>query len=347
MELPAALREAVNRALNGVLASDLAKAASALSQRYRAETHDGRYHVSSDLAARAYLAARLPATFAAVRAAMALAAEVRRDFAPATLLDVGAGPGTALWAAAECWPDIASATLVEGSPAMRNWGETLAREARVPQVAWARRRRGSGIVEVRAARPRHAGLCVERTFTRCAGQAGRQVMDADRRHVADRRAGNAGGLVAHPARAGYSVARRRAYRCAVPACGGVSVDRTGLVPLRAPRRALGVFIGWRRAQRCRGKTKNTFTSRCRVRLRICRRRGSLPPPQQASGRVALKLCQQDGSSTGTAGDAPRGRGLQDRTPARMGRCDEMRLTVIARSASARRSNPGQIGQMRP
>ena len=136
MELPAALREAVNRALDGVPASDLAQAASALSQRYRAETHDGRYHVSSDLAARAYLATRLPATFAAVRAAMALAAEIRPAFSPAALLDVGAGPGTALWAAAECWPDIASADMLEGSPAMRNWGETLAREVHLPQVAW-------------------------------------------------------------------------------------------------------------------------------------------------------------------------------------------------------------------
>ena len=26
--------------------------------------------------------------------------------------------------------------MVEGSPAMRNWGETLAREAHLPQVAW-------------------------------------------------------------------------------------------------------------------------------------------------------------------------------------------------------------------
>ncbi len=136
MELPPALRDAVNRVLEGVPAEDLARAAAVLSQRYRAETRDGRYHVSSDLAASAYLATRLPATFAAVRAAMEFVTEVQPKFSPKSMLDVGAGPGTALWAASDCWPDISTATMVEGSAAMRNWGETLAREAGVAEIVW-------------------------------------------------------------------------------------------------------------------------------------------------------------------------------------------------------------------
>lgn len=136
MELPPALRDAVDRALAGIPAADLARAASILSQRYRAETRDGRYHVSDDLAAQAYLATRLPATFAAVRAAMASIAEIRPDFLPRTLLDAGAGPGTAMWAAADCWKNMTEATLVEGSAAMRRWGERLATEAPVAKIAW-------------------------------------------------------------------------------------------------------------------------------------------------------------------------------------------------------------------
>jgi ribosomal protein RSM22 (predicted rRNA methylase) len=55
MQLPPALREAIDRELEGVSLRDLARAAEALSQRYRAEVQDGRLHVSDELAARADL----------------------------------------------------------------------------------------------------------------------------------------------------------------------------------------------------------------------------------------------------------------------------------------------------
>jgi ribosomal protein RSM22 (predicted rRNA methylase) len=136
VELPRALREAVDNALAGVSTSDLTRAAEILSQRYRAETRDGRLHLADDLAARAYLATRLPATYAAIRSAMAAVADVRPDFAPRTLLDVGAGPGSALWAATECWGGIDDAVLLEASPAVRAWGERLCALAPVGGISW-------------------------------------------------------------------------------------------------------------------------------------------------------------------------------------------------------------------
>lgn len=136
MELPILLRQAIDHALEGVALSDLTRAAAALSERYRAETRDGRLHLSDDLTARAYLATRLPATYAAVRAAMAELAERRPDFAPKTLLDVGAGPGTVLWAAADCWPGLEAARLIEASGAIRKWGETLAETSPVADITW-------------------------------------------------------------------------------------------------------------------------------------------------------------------------------------------------------------------
>lgn len=136
MELPLPLRAAVDRALDGVALVELKRAADRLSQRYRAELRDGRLHLTDDLAARAYLATRLPATYAAVRAAMDAVARAHPDFAPTTLLDVGAGPGTALWAAADCWPDLDDALLLEASPAIRAVGEELARGVSPPRVSW-------------------------------------------------------------------------------------------------------------------------------------------------------------------------------------------------------------------
>ncbi|MEW6452869.1 MAG: small ribosomal subunit Rsm22 family protein [Pseudomonadota bacterium] len=136
MELPPPLRQAVDRALNGIAMTDLAVTAAGLSQRYREETRDGTLHVGNNREALAYLAVRLPATYAAVRASFDAVADARPDFAPKTALDIGAGPGTALWAAADCWPDLADALLVEASPAFRACGEALAEDANLPRVTW-------------------------------------------------------------------------------------------------------------------------------------------------------------------------------------------------------------------
>jgi ribosomal protein RSM22 (predicted rRNA methylase) len=136
MELPRALRQAVDAALQGVSARDLALASDALSQRYRGEVRDGRFHVADDLAARAYLAARLPATYAAIRAALDAVAELRPEFTPRRLLDFGAGPGTALWAARDCWPELDAATLIEASASMRKFGAELAPASDVAQIDW-------------------------------------------------------------------------------------------------------------------------------------------------------------------------------------------------------------------
>jgi ribosomal protein RSM22 (predicted rRNA methylase) len=136
MELPPLLRRAVDRTLSGMPLNELAATAAVLSQRYREEPRGGKTHVAGDRDALAYLAVRLPATYAAVRASFAAVAEARPDFAPKSALDVGAGPGTALWAATECWPSVADVLLVEASPVFRAFGEQLAAEIRQPHITW-------------------------------------------------------------------------------------------------------------------------------------------------------------------------------------------------------------------
>lgn len=136
MELPAQLRQAVDSALAGVSITDLTATAKALSQRYRDEVRDGRLHISDARFALAYIATRMPATYAAIHVALSAMAEQRPDLAPRSLLDVGAGPGTAMWAAADLWRDIEAATLVETSPAIRTLGETLAANSSVARITW-------------------------------------------------------------------------------------------------------------------------------------------------------------------------------------------------------------------
>ncbi len=151
MELPAALRQAVDAQLQNVPLADLQRASAVLSRRYRAETRDGRWHLSDELAAKAYLAARLPATFAAVYSALQHAAEVCPDFAPRSHLDVGAGPGTAMWAASTLWPEMETALMLEGSPSIRAVGEALSAHASVGQAEWRAVDVNSGLQNARSA----------------------------------------------------------------------------------------------------------------------------------------------------------------------------------------------------
>lgn len=136
MELPAALRQAVERVLEGVPLDALKRDAQTLSDRYRGEVRDGHLHMSDGRAVRAYLAARLPATYAAVHACLDALAEARPSFSPRSLIDVGAGPGTVLWAVNDLWPTLASATLIEASAPVRATGTALAAELAGPRIDW-------------------------------------------------------------------------------------------------------------------------------------------------------------------------------------------------------------------
>ncbi|MDO9057662.1 MAG: small ribosomal subunit Rsm22 family protein, partial [Bradyrhizobium sp.] len=58
------------------------------------------------------------ATYAAVTASLNALAEIMPDFAPNSLLDVGAGPGTASWAAAEAFSSLTEFTLLDANSAL-------------------------------------------------------------------------------------------------------------------------------------------------------------------------------------------------------------------------------------
>jgi len=125
MQVPAKIRQAVEQQLEGLPLKQLQQAAEVLSQRYRTEAPAASAHLSNDLAAAAYLAVRFPATFSAVRRAMAETAGVYPEFAPTTQLDAGSGPGTAVLAAGDVWSSLRQALLLEGSGPIRQAGEPL------------------------------------------------------------------------------------------------------------------------------------------------------------------------------------------------------------------------------
>jgi ribosomal protein RSM22 (predicted rRNA methylase) len=125
-DLPAELKAALDARLQGLSRSDAAGRAAAISRTYRDGGGSGA--ITSGADALAYALVRMPATYAAVTASLNALCEIRPELAPASLLDVGAGPGTATWAAAEAFASLKNFTLLDANPALRALGLDLARD---------------------------------------------------------------------------------------------------------------------------------------------------------------------------------------------------------------------------
>ncbi len=118
MELPLELRAAIERAAQGIPPRELAALAGELSRRYRQDSGQGRRLVSRDAEALAYALTRMPATYGAVDAALRYTLAALPGYAPRSVLDAGAGVGTASWAARAALPEMGDAPAeMDGSPA--------------------------------------------------------------------------------------------------------------------------------------------------------------------------------------------------------------------------------------
>jgi ribosomal protein RSM22 (predicted rRNA methylase) len=116
-DLPVRLKAALDARLQGVSRHAAADSAASISRTYR--DGGGSAAIRTETAALAYALARMPATYAAVTAALNALREVNPGFAPQNLLDVGAGPGTASWAAAEAFSSLQSFVLLDANSALR------------------------------------------------------------------------------------------------------------------------------------------------------------------------------------------------------------------------------------
>lgn len=128
MEIPQALREALEQQLSGVLHKQLMLDADTISKKYRMQDGKGGQFLTSGTQAAAYAAARMPATFCAVSAALRYALE-STGFHPRqirSLLDAGAGTGAASWAADKAMgPILESITCIEREDSMLRLGRVM------------------------------------------------------------------------------------------------------------------------------------------------------------------------------------------------------------------------------
>ena len=116
-DLPVDLKAALEAKLQGLSRVDAASRAALISKTYRDGGGSGAIRSETD--ALAYALSRMPATYAAVTASLNAVREITPWLAPASMLDVGAGPGTATWAAAEAFASLQSFTLFDANSALR------------------------------------------------------------------------------------------------------------------------------------------------------------------------------------------------------------------------------------
>jgi ribosomal protein RSM22 (predicted rRNA methylase) len=149
-DLPAELKAALAAKLHGLSRSDAAQRSAAITRTYR--DGGGSASIRTEADALAYALARMPATYAAVIASLNALCEVRPDFTPKSLLDVGAGPGTATWAAAQAFPSLTDFTALDSSTALRALALDLVGDStRLSGARYARREARAALADAEAA----------------------------------------------------------------------------------------------------------------------------------------------------------------------------------------------------
>jgi len=158
--IPPDLEAAISQALKTVPETRWLREAQALSERYRAPRANAPEPLATgSLQALGYAALIMPATYAQLRGAMAVTAARIPHWSPRTMLDLGSGPGTALWAAAAQWSSLQQMAAYEREAALIALGRDLARgseTAAVRQTQWQR----INLVDLPATLPQRYDLVV-------------------------------------------------------------------------------------------------------------------------------------------------------------------------------------------
>lgn len=138
MPLPYHLTQAIEHEASRISTSLLSKAAAEMSERYRSPGISLKPFMSSEAHRIAYLTTRLPATYSAIRAVLSETRERLPELQWQSLLDLGAGPGSAMWAAADVFNELERVTLVERDGNLIEAGKRLADNAEHPAIKFAK-----------------------------------------------------------------------------------------------------------------------------------------------------------------------------------------------------------------
>ncbi|MEQ8818739.1 MAG: small ribosomal subunit Rsm22 family protein [Sumerlaeia bacterium] len=139
-ELPFALAQAIEDLARQYPPPLVAAAAKELSDRYREKGLAPSSVMETEAHRIAYAVTRMPATYAAIARVLEETLLRLPEFEPASLLDLGAGPGTAAWAVSQVFGQtVESVRLIERDADLADFGRELMEETVDPALRGAER----------------------------------------------------------------------------------------------------------------------------------------------------------------------------------------------------------------
>jgi ribosomal protein RSM22 (predicted rRNA methylase) len=132
-DLPPDLRSALDQLAQGKSRREFAQRAEAISDLYRSGG-GSRAAIQDSADALAYALTRMPATFAAIAAVLAATRDAWPEFSPRTLIDAGAGPGTAAWVALEQFASLSDVRLIDDNPHLQALAVELLASSEAPAL---------------------------------------------------------------------------------------------------------------------------------------------------------------------------------------------------------------------
>ncbi|MGW2681861.1 small ribosomal subunit Rsm22 family protein [Streptomyces sp. NPDC001414] len=141
------LRATLAGLLDGLPPKQAAGAVERLIATYRGATPTDAPILRDRADVVAYAAYRMPATFQAVRAALAAFADaVPQGWAPGSHVDVGGGTGAATWAVSDTWAGVRPVTVLDwAEPALDLGREIAAAGPELREAQWRRARIGAAL----------------------------------------------------------------------------------------------------------------------------------------------------------------------------------------------------------
>lgn len=139
MNIPDHLEQAIEEETVKFSFQEVLEAREELTDRYRSRRPEKQGFMTTEAQRCAYVTARMPATFAVIHRVMEELQRRMPDTVLKSLLDLGAGPGSAMWAACSVFPSIQQVTLVEKDGELAALGRRLALhsdQAALRQAAW-------------------------------------------------------------------------------------------------------------------------------------------------------------------------------------------------------------------
>lgn len=117
IRLPDPITDSIENILKESNSNEWLKSAVALSLKYRVErVKQGISYIRDYSDVLGYLSLRVSSTYAQIYGSLASIKQINPSWKPVSLLDIGSGPGTAIWATEQLFPSITQISAVEKDP---------------------------------------------------------------------------------------------------------------------------------------------------------------------------------------------------------------------------------------